>query len=338
MNISIFSPLQWLGYLLSPFTGAKSFRNNPVIGSRILNYCGLHIVRLLFAHTIFRFRQWLLHYMVGPKDKQEYKKNGYLLKQDFLPEAQFQRLLKEVNDYHGITRECIQGDTLTHRIFLDEEALSCLPECRGLITNRYFLRLLKWCGGKNQYPFFYIQRIYNQYHEGKYDPQKVMHADAFQPSIKCWYFLHDVKEDAGPFTYAPGSHRLTWKRLCWEYKRSCEARSIEDGYSEKGSFRINDEELTTLDYGSRTAITVKANTLVIANTYGFHCRGFAKEKCVRLAIWAYLRPTPFNPLPGVDFQWLRRLRYDLVNKYYQYKDRKASEKGGISTWHLLNKN
>ena len=45
--------------------------------------------------------------------------------------------------------------------------------------------------------------------DGPPDPQTALHADTFHPTVKAWLFLTDVAADAGPFTYVPGSHRLT---------------------------------------------------------------------------------------------------------------------------------
>src|ERR1700694_3362140 len=55
---------------------------------------------------------------------------------------------------------------------------------------------------------------------GPPDPQTALHADTFHPTVKAWLFLTDVAADAGPFTYVPGSHRLTPERLPLEMRSS----------------------------------------------------------------------------------------------------------------------
>ena len=65
----------------------------------------------------------------------------------------------------------------------------------------------------------------------------MLHADTFHPTMKAWFFIDEVSADKGPFTYVPGSHRLTWARPKWKYRRSITARHFKDGYSEKGSMR-----------------------------------------------------------------------------------------------------
>lgn len=47
----------WLGELV---TGSKSFEANPLIGSRRLNRCGLHVARVTLAHGIMRLRMAML--------------------------------------------------------------------------------------------------------------------------------------------------------------------------------------------------------------------------------------------------------------------------------------
>jgi len=44
-------------YLLSIFTAAKSFRGNPVLGSRTLNRWGLHVLRKRVAGRIGQWRR-----------------------------------------------------------------------------------------------------------------------------------------------------------------------------------------------------------------------------------------------------------------------------------------
>ena len=43
-------------------------------------------------------------------------------------------------------RECIQGDTLTHRILLDDDALDHLPASKRLLDHPLFEPLLTYCG------------------------------------------------------------------------------------------------------------------------------------------------------------------------------------------------
>lgn len=127
------------------------------------------------------------------------------------------------------------------------------------------------------------------------DLQQNLHKDTFHSVIKIWYFLEDVTDEEG-FMYSRGSHKMTLKRLLWEYQRSVKA-CLKGAKSKGGSFRVSTYELQSMGFSEPEAFAPKANTLVIADTRGFHCRGQAKPGAQRLAIYASLRPSPFVPFP-----------------------------------------
>lgn len=58
-------------------------------------------------------------------------------------------------------------------------------------------------------------------------------------------------------------------------------------------------------FGVMTSYPVKANTLVIADIRGFHCRGQALENQARISIYANIRPAPF--LPAINIGFFKRL-------------------------------
>ncbi|UTW56808.1 hypothetical protein [Kordiimonas sp. SCSIO 12610] len=124
------------------------------------------------------------------------------------------------------------------------------------------------------------------------DLQKNIHRDTFFSSMKFWFFLRPVTIKDDPFAYARGSHKLTKKRLDWEQKKALAAihNNAEDS---DGSFRINEQELSGLNIEKPDVITVPENTLVIADTLGFHHRSFAEKGRERLALYGNLRPHPF---------------------------------------------
>ena len=318
-------------WLLELFTRAKSFGGNPILGNKLLNLMGLHVFRLLLARLIFVCRQSVLAFKVSAEDRAEFKRNGYVVKENFLPDERFKRLAEEINHYRGEAWESIQGDTITQHIFLDYVGLEDLPNCAEFVDNPRLLGLLKYWAGKSDFPRFFIQRIKSHFVTGEADPQRRLHADTFHPAAKCWFFIEDVGLDDGPFTYIPGSHRLTWQRLKWEYHKSCTARSLSDG----GSFRINDADLTELKLGKPISLSVKKNTLVVANVYGFHCRGQSLHKGVRTEIFGFFRPNPFNPFPGFDTRIMRIAKQWAIRKYYCYRDIKASRRGATAFWHSV---
>ena len=72
----------------------------------------------------------------------------------------------------------------------------------------------------------WIQSILRHACDGPPTRRPRLHADTFHPTVKAWLFLTDVAADAGPFTYVPGSHRLTPERLAWERRMSLAAAAF----------------------------------------------------------------------------------------------------------------
>jgi len=322
-------------WIIQLFTQAKSFRNNPIIGSLILNRCGLHVARIILAQGIMRLRFELMGFGIEKELKQSFYRDGFMVIRDALPAEQFNSIKSEVASIDAEVRECQQGDTLTHRILIDEQSSTELPHCSQMLESDRYLALHKFAAGKNNRPVSYIQTIKNHFVDGPSDPQKNLHSDTFHPTMKSWYFLDDCNSDNGPFTYLPGSQRLTMARLKWEYQKSITIAKQGDKYSSNGSFRATPEDLKSMGMGEPIGLSVPANTLVIANTHGFHRRGDAALRSMRTEIWSISRSNPFNPFPGVDLPALTRLQNRALTWYREYCDKKAAKNGTQSSWHIV---
>ena len=61
-----------------------------------------------------------------------------------------------------------------------------------------------------------------------------------------------------------------------------------------GSFRIEENKLAALGLPPPASFEVAANTLVVADTMGFHRRGAAQAGSRRLAVYGNRRPWPFG--------------------------------------------
>jgi len=149
------------------------------------------------------------------------------------------------------------------------------------------------------------------------DPQKYFHSDTFHPTMKAWLFLEDVDSTKGPFEFVQGSNRLNWKRLMWEYRQSLGVKEEGATYARRGSLRVEESELDNLDYGPIRSMAVKANTLVVADTFGFHRRGEAAANTSRLSMAFSNRINPFLLLPLPGWRWLDRLAENQVSKHYE---------------------
>src|SRR5215470_14711676 len=102
----------WAAQLL---TGTKSFERNPVIGSRWLNEHGLHAARVR---------------LVCDTDHVAFARDGFVVRPNFLPEAEFGELRAQVRAYRGGLREIGEGDTILRKIALDPKTLAALPALR----------------------------------------------------------------------------------------------------------------------------------------------------------------------------------------------------------------
>ncbi len=287
-------------WAMSLATGAKSFRDNRVIGSPALNRWGLHARRVELAHGLANLRRARLAHLVTAGDREGFDRDGFVLIPDFLPPSQFRALNDALVARDWPAREMAQGDTITRRMAIDGAALSAIPHLGELLGNWRWAGLLRYVASFAHEPLYYVQTILSHVRDAPPDPQTDLHADTFHPSMKAWYFLTDVAADAGPFTYVPGSHRLTPQRLAFEYAKSLQASRDDDRYSARGSFRIRPEELRELGLAAPRAFAVPANTLVVADTFGFHARGYSASPMRRLEIFAYSRRNPFTPWSGFD--------------------------------------
>jgi len=287
-------------WTLALASGAKSFRDNKVIGSPTLNRWGLHRARVKLAHDLAWSRRRRLAPLVSVEDRAAFDRDGFVVKENYLAPEEFARLRGQVFAFAGPAREMVQGDTITRRLALDPGALNAMPAMRGLLARPDWRGLLRYVGSFDQEPLHYIQTILSHVREGAPDPQTNIHADTFHPSVKAWLFLTDVAEDEGPFVYVPGSHLMTAERLDWETAMSLKAADNPDRYSARGSFRVGPDDLARMKLPRPQALAVPANTLVVADTVGFHARGFSARPSRRVEIWSFGRRNPFLPWTGLD--------------------------------------
>jgi hypothetical protein len=282
-------------------TGAKSFIGNPVIGSARLNRWGLHVARIRLAASLARWRRSRLGRGVAEDARAAFARDGFVVLPDFLPGPDFERLRAEVLDAPWQAHEMRQGSTVTRRILLDVARLrQTRPVLAGFLRKKEVLSLIRYVASTGGEPAFSIQCILANASGAADDPQCTVHADTFHSTAKAWFFLHDVGPEDGPFLYVPGSHIASPQRLAWERAQSLSARTHEKRDHAEGSFRISAEELRRLGLPEPRSIAVRANTLIVADTFGFHGRTPSPRTTRRIEIYGSLRRNPFAPWTGLD--------------------------------------
>ena len=323
MAASLLTLLRWPLWVAELATGAKSFVDNPLIGSRRLNAMGLHRLRLRAAHAMTAWRRRLLANGISREDRETFQRQGFVEWRGVLSPEAFERMRAGIMERAWPARELVQGNAFTRRIAVDPEMLRAVPELKTLLRSRRWRGLIRYVAASRAEPHYYIQTILT-YRDGievlgDHDPQTAIHADAFHPSMKAWLFLTDVSQEDGPLTYVPGSHRLSAQRLAWEQAQAMQAPEGLSNLAARGSLRIEREKLESLGLPQPHGFVVPANTLIVADTFGFHARGVSLRPSIRVELWAYSRRNPFLPwtglhpgsLPGIAprrIHWLWRLQ------------------------------
>lgn len=119
--------------------------------------------------------------------------------------------------------------------------------------------------------------------------------------LKVFLYLNDVDEGAGPFTYAPGTHKKG------------QYRAIEPDYFVEGGVRRTTDEQMRVVFPESAWIsgTGKKGTLILADTRGFHKGGESRTKDRLMYTCMYTSPASeskrlINYPKGLDLSSLTR--------------------------------
>lgn len=302
-------------------TGAKSFLDNPLIGSRALNQRGLHAARVRLADLMCRWRRRRLGKAVRRDWREAFDRDGFVVIPQIIPPEEFPALREAILSYEGPAREMQQGDAITRRLAIDGDMMAAIPALRALLARKDIVALLHYVASFRTTPLHYIQTIVSKIDAPDEDPQEALHADSFHSSLKSWLFLNSVSLEQGPFNYVPGSHRFTPERMAWELQRSLADPKAINRLSARGSPRVGPDDLAAMALPGPCPVTVEENTLVVADTVGFHARGPSAVGGERVEIWSYSRRNPFYPWLGGDLLSLPGLAERRVGAVWAFRDR-----------------
>ncbi|MBX3250100.1 MAG: phytanoyl-CoA dioxygenase family protein [Myxococcales bacterium] len=304
----------WWGDALDVVTARKDFTGR-VLGDARLNQLGLHPARIAASEVCVATRRLPLRLRYGALPA-AFRRDGVLVVERFLPDDVFARVQHEVRARvaevavaqprprrvgrgfgqkqpfdGGFDR--FDGGTLNRFVAIDART----PHASRAVRAPRLSALGAMTAGALPRPQrFWIYETVHGDEDAAPDIQKELHRDTFHSTIKLWLFLEDVRPEDGPFEYVMGSHRPTVARLRWEHAQAC-ARTSPTHPRRGGAFRIDEHELSRLGLGTPKPLPVPANTLVLADTRGFHRRGHAPAGASRLALYANLRTPPFSPIP-----------------------------------------
>jgi hypothetical protein len=320
------------------FSGEKRCDRNPILGSMTLNRRGLHVWRARLAHRLAEARRRRLAPLVSAQDRAAFTRDGVVVKPGFASPELFARVLSELEGFAGEGWETREGDALTRTIPLTRASLLSLPAVRELVNSPEWRGLLRYVASFDAEPSLFVQTVFSHARAAKPDPQTKLHMDTFHPTMKAWLYLQDVPEEAGPFLYVPGSHRRTPRRDAWERRRSIEAADPANP-SAGGSYRIPRADLPRLHLPEPRPMSAPANTLIVADTCGFHARGVSAAPGRRIALYASCRRNPFRPWAGLNLSapgWLEgvgwRLKWRAVGRKRVVGGRGSGSRGivGVS--------
>ena len=312
--------LSWISAPLWPLqlaSGQKSFRANPLIGSAALNRRGLHLARVRIAERMAAARRTRLAARIDPALRAIYERDGFLVIERALPDEQFAALRRDLEEAPLRSWERREGSTVTRRASLDLPDIAGRAPLERLMASPLMADLLRYVAGCGGEPLIHLQTVLAEGDAARPDPQNSLHMDTFHATAKAWLYLQDVGPEDGPLLYVPGSHRATPERLRWEHELSIRAAHDADPEIAAGSFRVAEEMLSALGYPAPRAMAVPANTLVVANTHGFHARKASARPTSRSEIYGSLRRNPFLPFTGFHLRSLPGLKGHLSTRQAQ---------------------
>lgn len=252
---------------------------NLYSGGVFLNLMGLHIFRTLYLN-LWRVKPKRLN-----SKYQKYadilEKDGILVIPDFLPTDQFEEIKKEYEKlYSDWNPMQYSQDNLNARQKNFPEYFESIAE-KFITPNtpafeKYFIKneLINQLTYSVVHRKIRVRPYNNFWHLQRRNLDKDLssshaaafpHADVPYPTIKVFLYLTDTDENNAAYNFARGSHKLTLKRLLFEYKLSIR-------FAKTSNDIVTEEELSKLGYRSES-FNGKANTMIISNNMGYHKRG-----------------------------------------------------------------
>lgn len=270
----------------------RVFSGEKVIPNKTLNLLGVQVFRSVSARLVHLSRR----VNVAPTVKDRVRlieRDGMALWPDFLPSAEFQALRDEcfgLAGRHEASYVRSSGPNRDARVLASDLDPGRVPHLMALLHDARLKGLLEGAERRRLdelVRYAKIEHLIQGAVTEKEDPQTQLHSDIYFNSHKAWFYLTDVTLASGPLTFVKGSHKLTANRLYRVYQHSVTMKPGDDP-----SRRVRAEEVLSLP--DETVVVCPANTLVVANTCGYHRRRQGVPGEERCSIHLEVRANPFQ--------------------------------------------
>ncbi|HVA07840.1 MAG TPA: phytanoyl-CoA dioxygenase family protein [Acidimicrobiales bacterium] len=274
---------------MSPLTQlGRLFSEDKKVDNRALNFAGTQPLRAILARLLYKVRP-------GSRDPlmAELVRDGIVLIEDFLQPSLFAAVEREADELMATTDPTWvihSGTTEVRRHSLAHVDPGSFPQLEQWRTDQRVVELAA-AAERRSYPKGWdggslVERItLGDHPEPDSDSDSELHIDTFFDTHKLWLYLDDVSEANGAFVYVPGSHVLDRIRLRYEY--------LESNTTNRKSRRVTEEEVRSRGL-EPLVFACRRNTLVLANTCGYHARSVGEPGAARRSLHKAYRYNPFK--------------------------------------------
>ncbi len=279
----------------------RLFSADKSISSSLLNRCGAQVFRTVMARAVYRMRPVLGKGTPGGADWQarigDLLGDGLVIWPDFLSADAFGEVHREAMSLEAAACQfpddlpqnaLHHGPNRLQLVVLSDKCWHRFPAIRDFYEDPRLVGLMQ-AGERRPLGLSTGHRAFEHLVQGPEseltDPETHLHSDIFFHTHKAWLYLEDVGLEHGPLVAVKRSHLLSASQLGYVYAESCGTN--------QGSRRITLEEMRRLGF-EETVLAVPKNTLVIANTCGYHRRLRGQPGKERFAIHWSLRANPFR--------------------------------------------
>lgn len=264
--------------------------------SLILNILGLQVIRILWHDFTLSLKRMLKPEMNDVA--RELDQSGYIIIENFFDdktfssiESQFEEDMKlKFSGAKDSEESIVAGEV--HIKQVDIQEASCQSSFRELIFSESLRDVVKKLAQKpiNTPVKCVLQESQQKDESSKgydfvhgnsdFDVENILHQDHIYSVYKAWLYIEDITEENGAFVYVPNSHRFSWLDLKYQYLKSIfycliakgKSHWVPEKFLDKGRIIAPKDYFRDLDL-KPIPLEARANSLIIANTRGFHKRG-----------------------------------------------------------------